>query len=100
MKTRTLNATQQSVKEINKQNSNSEMIKRHDVKDTPFTIIETESTLFGTMGSYRITEYESKEKKTAEKLSNELKNFNWNRVIQVVMLLTETLRAEELIEKK
>ena len=77
--------SQLNVKEANNTDSNSEIIKRKDIKNSPFIIITVEKGSFGTMGKYRITEiYE-----TPEEVEEELKEITWNRIIQVIQLLTE-----------
>lgn len=73
------------VKEKNKKNK--ELVERHEIENSPFTVIKTENDVFGTMGKYRITEpYDS-----IEECEKALKEFSWNRVMQVVMLLVEEL---------
>jgi hypothetical protein len=65
----------------------TELIKRWDIPDTPFQIIGVEDTqFFGVMGDARITEvYDNK-----LECENELtKAPDWNRLIQVMLLLIE-----------
>jgi len=77
--------SQLNVKEADNKDSNSEIIKRKDIKNSPFIVITVEKGSFGTMGKYRITEiYE-----TPEEVEEELKEITWNRIIQVIQLLTE-----------
>lgn len=66
---------------------NSELVERIEVKDTPFTIVKVNGEFFGTMGKYRITE----PVEDLEECKKSLEGFNWNRVMQVVMLLVEEL---------
>ena len=73
-----------NVKKQGKQTS-SELIKKEDIKNSPFTIITKDGVSFGVMGNYKITE-ESKSKKEIKK---QLETITWNRIIQVVMLLNE-----------
>lgn len=76
---------QDSTNTTDKQTSSNELITRDEVKDSPFTIIGIEGQYFATMGMYRITEtYSSK-----EEAEEEVKKITWNRIIQVVQLLTE-----------
>ncbi len=66
---------------------NSEMIKREDIKNTPFTIISLtdKNEHFAVMGEYRVTEVY----KTKAKAKKEVEEITWNRIIQVVMILNE-----------
>lgn len=79
--------SQENVKETHnsKSNGNTELIKRQDVKDSPFQIITTETGSFGVMGKWRITEMKDK----PEEIKEELEEITWNRIIQVIMLITE-----------
>ena len=75
---------------------NKELISKEDVKDTPFTIISMndENVHFAVLGEYRITEkYDNK-----EKVKKEVQKVNWNRIIQVQMILIEKMKEKELIE--
>lgn len=65
--------------------SYSETIKYHEVKDTPFTIVENDEGIFGVLGNYRLTDL--KEKKDIEILTEELKEITWNRIIQVMAIM-------------
>lgn len=71
-----------------------ELIERTEVKDTPFTIIriKAKNESFATLGEYRITEVYEHNKD----LEEELKTITWNRIIQVIMILTEKLKTENL----
>ncbi len=76
-----------------------ELIKRTEIADSPFTVIETEGKVFGTMGQYRLTEQFD----SFEEAMEETRLFTWNRVVQVMMLLVDKLKAvdlEELINNK
>ncbi len=75
-----------NVNEINSESSKGEeMIKRKNVKDSPFEIITIEKESFGVMGEYRITE----KHKTIAKVKEELEKITWNRIVQVIMILNE-----------
>lgn len=74
-----------------------ELIKRHQVKDTPFTIIElnkdeNNKIFFGTLGKYRITE----DYKTLEECETEVNIINWNKITNICALLIETLNNNKL----
>lgn len=77
---------QPNVKEANKEDSGpKELIKRTNIKDSPFEIIDKEGVFFGVMGNYRLTP-----KTTSFKaVEKELKEITWNRIIQIVMILNE-----------
>lgn len=71
----------------NKESSsiNEELISRTEIEGTPFTVIGIDNKYFGVMGQYRITEeYEDKEAVIAG-----LKEMNWNRIVQVILILKE-----------
>lgn len=85
-----LNANKTDSKECN-----SELVEREEVENTPFTVITAGSKTFGVMGMHRITEYGTK-----EEIRKELKEITWNRLIQVIMLLTEAVEVNNLMDKK
>ena len=68
-----------------RENSNSELIKRDSITDSPFEVITQNGVSFGTMGQYRLTEPTTDKRK----LKRELENITWNRIIQVIMILDE-----------
>ena len=76
---------------------NTELIKRKEVKNTPFTIISKTDTNehFAVMGDYRITEvYDSQ-----NKVEKEVKKITWNRIVQVMMILNEKVKEDAKSEK-
>lgn len=71
---------------------NTELVKRYEIEDSPFTIIglptgeKKKEKYFGVMGKYRVTlPNESK-----DAIEAELKDVTWNRIIQVILILMET----------
>jgi translation elongation factor P/translation initiation factor 5A len=68
-----------------KGSSKEELIKRVQIKDSPFEVITQDGYSFGVMGNYRLTE-KSNDAKDIEK---QLKKITWNRIIQIVMILDE-----------
>ena len=88
------NSTLTLEKEDNKNLNSIELIKRTEVKNTPFTIISTENEHFGTMGKYRITEKHD----TLEKAIEDVEKITWNRIVQVLLLLNESILKEEVKE--
>ena len=96
MKTHVLNGTQPREEKTGKQKSNFELIKRTEVKNTPFTMRTLKKDKhFGVMGKYRITEDFDNE----EKCMNELEKITWNRITQVMMLLCEEIYANNLMNQ-
>jgi len=90
METQTLESINMDVKKVDKKNSSrTELIKREEIKDSPFTIISVKDKHFGVMGNYRVTE-ENHNKKEVKK---ELEKITWNRIIQVMMILN-TMQEE------
>ncbi len=82
---------------VSNKDSNSkkeELIKREDIKDSPFTVITTEEGSFGSMGKFRITELYKK----PEEVKKELAKMTWNRIVQVMLLLMETGKDVELVK--
>lgn len=75
----------------NKQQSNSELIKRTNIENSPFEVISftEKNEHFGAMGEYRLTEIYD----TMEKAKEKVEQVTWNRVIQVIMLLIEKNKA-------
>jgi len=68
-------------------NEVEELVKREDVKDSPFTIVTTEEGSFLTMGKYRLSEPGE-----LEQIRKESKKITWNRLIQVMMLVGENMK--------
>lgn len=80
-----LKNTPTSVEQLDNMNSNSEIIKIHEIKNTPFAVIETENQYFGVLGNHRIT----KPYETLEEALEETKKMNWDRVMQVIWAVVE-----------
>lgn len=83
-----MGATKSTQEQTNvKDTNNTEcLIERINIEDTPFTIIKTDKGSFGTLGKYRITETG-----TEEEIRKELITITWNRIVQVLTLITEEL---------
>lgn len=77
--------TQTSVETLDNKNSNSEMFTHEQVEETPFTIIKHEEKYFGVLGNHRVTQLFD----TKEECENDLKDINWNRVMQVIWAVVE-----------
>lgn len=85
MKTQESLNTQTSVETLDNKNSNSEIFTQEQVEETPFTIIKNDEKYFGVLGNHRITQlYDTKEECEAN-----LKDINWNRVMQVIWAVVE-----------
>jgi len=79
---------QPSAKKVNKEDSGpkEELIERYAIKDSPFEVItNSNGESWGAMGQYRLTEVGNDKKK----VKKELEKINWNRIIQVTMILNE-----------
>lgn len=94
MKNTSKSNTQQNANETNNSNfgidtkknkKNTELIKRTNIENTPFTIIEVNKKYFGTMGMNRITE----EHDTFEEAKKETTEITWNRIIQTISIIIE-----------
>ena len=77
--------------EKTQESKGEELVQRENVKDSPFVIITTEDGSFGSMGKWRITEI----RKTKNEVLQELTKITWDRIIQVVMLLTEVNKEQK-----
>lgn len=75
---------------------NKTILKRTEIKDSPFTIIERDGKYFGTMGKYQLTTAVD----TFAQAKKELTTLTWDRIIQVTILLIEELKQQELDIKK
>ena len=96
METLTKESISMNVEKANKQDS-SELIKREQLKDTPFTMISIEDDKwFGTMGEYRMTE----EYNSRGELEDALRCITWNRLIQVIMVLDEIKSKDKDFKNK
>ncbi len=66
---------------------NEELIKREDIKDSPFQVVTTEEGSFGVMGKWRITELGTK-----EEIKGELEVISWNRIVQIIVLINDSFK--------
>jgi len=71
---------------------NHELIKRHEIKDTPFTIIEIENKFFATMGQFRLTETYDTYQEAHDKITAN----TWNNITNLILTLHEILKTKEL----
>ena len=75
------------------QKKGEELLEKIDIDNSPFQVVSTDGgkSYFGVMGQYRLTEpYESK-----EECIKEVSEINWNRVIQVILLLNEKFNVKD-----
>lgn len=81
-----------TLREADKQSSDSaELVKKSEIKDTPFLVVEIDGKAFGTFGIYRITE----EYKTKEEAEEVLRPVTWNRIVQIVSIINEMLNGKK-----
>ena len=73
---------------IRQQAENEELIKRIPIKDSPFTVITTEQGSFGSMGKWRLTELGEE-----KQIIKEMEQITWNRIIQIIALITDSLKT-------
>jgi hypothetical protein len=88
---------QPNAKKVNKEDSGvkEEIIERHEIPNSPFEVITTNGSSFGTMGNYRLTAPGSK-----KEIKKELEKITWNRIIQVTMILNEITNKNKQNETK
>jgi hypothetical protein len=98
MKTQESLNTQMSVETLTNKDSNSEIFTQEQIEDTPFTIIKHEEQYFGVLGKHRITQLFN----TKEECEADLKDINWNRVMQVIWAVVEKFTKVNIneLEKK
>lgn len=65
----------------------SELIKRTDVKNSPFVIISADGNHFAALGNYRLTELYT----SFEECKNDIQKITWNRIIQIITLTNDIL---------
>lgn len=75
---------------------NTELIKKKEVKDSPFTIITTENGSFAALGNYQIT----KQYKTIKQAEDAVTKITWNRITQLISLIIEINRKMNLTKTK
>lgn len=76
----------------NNSNSNSELIKRTEVENTPFTVITIENESFVTLGKYRLTEKFETEKEAIESASK----ITWDNIMQVITIMILNIEKETI----
>ena len=91
MKTTLKEKSHLSVEKTNNSESNSnneELIKRHEIPNSPFVVITTDEGSFGTLGKYRITEIHQNKHDAIE----DTQKMTWNRIIQIISLINQILK--------
>lgn len=73
------------VDNLESSSESEELVTREEIKDTPFHIIGVRGEYFGSLGRHRITE----PKKQKQTIKKELEKMTWNRIVQVILILTE-----------
>lgn len=93
MKNTILRDISSNAKEAHNTNLNStELIKKEEVENTPFTIVTTENEIFAVMGEYRVTEKYDKNEYGVGQLKAMVQEITWNRLVQVIMIINEKLK--------
>jgi hypothetical protein len=84
--TTTLENTFTNVEEVDKKvSSNEELIKRTEIKGTPFVKVEQEGQKFLTLGNYRITDVDM----TDEEIEKLTKKQDWLFLTTVIGVIAE-----------
>lgn len=73
----------------NDSNSNNELIKMHEVENTPFTLIETEEGIHVMLGKYRLT---AEPFTDANSAYQDAKRTDWERMMQVMGVMIEEFK--------
>jgi hypothetical protein len=63
-----------------------ELVKRKEIPNSPFQVVTTTDGSFGIMGKWRLTELG-----TEKEITKEMETITWNRIIQVIALITDSL---------
>ena len=69
----------------NNASTSDQIVEQHKVENTPFTIVKVDTQWFLTMGKYRLTEPTP----TREETEAQVHDVTWNRLVQVMMIITE-----------
>lgn len=89
--------THGSAKKTNNSASNSkELIEKHTIPNTPFTVVRQDTEWFVLMGMYRLTE-PLKSKKEACAIAA---RFNWDNLMKVMRVMMEQFHKEKTQEAK
>lgn len=94
--------SQKPVGSIPKSNSSEETLIKHEIKDTPFFIIEDRinNIVFAVMGNHRLTEPRELKNGIIKEVEQEVSKLTWNRIIQVMLCLQERhLKASDLMDE-
>ena len=75
-----------------------ELIKRNDVLETPFTVIETENGSFIALGNYMLTR--PTDGHTSSQLVDKIIHHDWNLIVNLVLTLFEIADKTNKEEEK
>lgn len=76
---------------VDTEDKQDSLIERKEIETTPFEMVKLDHRgWFGTMGKWRITE----EYETEKELREDLEKITWNRILQIVALVTEQLKQQ------
>lgn len=67
-----------------------ELIKKHEIEDTPFMVVTTEEGSFATLGKYRLTPVYP----TKQEAIDDVSKVTWNRILQIISLVNEILKTD------
>lgn len=74
---------QMNAENTSKQNSNSELVEKIEIEDTPFTAIRIEDVWFLTMGKYRLSEPMQTKKEVLE----DAQRADWWRIMAIINIM-------------
>lgn len=75
----------------NKENSNSELVERHEIPNTPFHIVgNKEKGYFLTLGKYKISDTY----KTEEELFEDVDKQHWNITLRLITTVHEAIMTK------
>jgi hypothetical protein len=83
-----------NAEETNKQESNTELIEKHEIPNTPFIAMRIEKDWYLMMGRFRINIEIYNSKEEAIESANDA---TWNRIIQVMGIMIEHYGKEKEI---
>lgn len=69
----------------------TELIKKTDIKNSPFVIISADGKHFAALGNYRLTELYT----SFEECKKEIQKITWNRIIQIITITNDILNNKK-----
>lgn len=71
-----------------------EIVSYEKLENTPFTLVEVETGVFGAIGLNRVTEIRD----TKEEVRDELMEITWDRITQVIWIIAEKINKVKNVE--